>query len=100
MFDGLVQAVLQFITVYGYVAVFVYMVLETAFLFHFVPSEVVVPVAASQLVHDPVSFVTVTTVEAAIGSLLAYVLFSRYGERVIERHGHLIHISERDIERN
>jgi len=103
MFDGLVQAVLQFVAVYGYVAVFVYMVLETAFLLHFVPSEVVVPVAASQLVHDPVSFalfIAVTTAGAAIGSLLAYVLFGRYGERVLERYGHLVHVSERDIERS
>lgn len=83
-------------------AVFVYMFLETAVLLHFVPSEVVVPVAANQLVHDPASsvlFVCVTSAGATIGSLLAYVLFGRYGEWVLERYGHFVHISERDIER-
>lgn len=103
MFDGLVQAVLGFVARYGYVAVFVYMVLETAFILHFAPSEVVVPFAASLLVHDPVSFalfVVVSTGGATVGSLLAYVLFGRYGERALERYGHVVHISERDIERS
>jgi membrane protein DedA with SNARE-associated domain len=82
MFDGLVHPVLQF------VAVFLSMILETAFFLHFAPSEVVVPVAASQLVDDPLSFglfVAVTTAGATVGSFLAYVLFGRYGERVLER---------------
>ncbi|MFB6166469.1 MAG: DedA family protein [Haloarculaceae archaeon] len=103
MFEWLSHAVLGFVRAYGYVAVFVYMVLETAFILHFVPSEVVVPFAASQLVHDPLSFVLFvvdTTVGATLGSLLAYVLFGRYGERVLERYGHLIHVTERDIERS
>lgn len=103
MFEGFVHAVIAFVAAYGYVAVFVYMIFETAFLLHFVPSEVVVPAAASQLVHNPASFVLfvcVTTAGATIGSLLAYVLFGRYGERVLERYGQFVHVSDRDIERS
>lgn len=103
MFEGLLHAILGFIDQYGYFAVFVYMLLETAFVLHFVPSEVVVPVAASQLVHDPVSFVGFvldTTAGATVGSLLAYVVFGRYGERALERYGHLIHVSEADVHRS
>lgn len=103
MFDGLVHVVLGLVQRYGYVAVFVYMLLETSFLLHFVPSEIVVPFAASQLVHDPLSFVVFdidATVGATVGSYVAYVLFGRYGERALERYGHLIHVTERDIERS
>lgn len=103
MFEWLVQAVLAFINQYGYLAVFVYMMLETAFILHFAPSEVIVPFAASQLVHDPVSFVLFvvdTTAGATVGSLVAYLLFGWYGERLLERYGHLIHVSERNLERN
>jgi membrane protein DedA with SNARE-associated domain len=103
MFEGLVRTVLDLVTQYGYVTVFVYMVLETAFVLHFVPSEVVVPFAASQLVHGPVSFVLFVadaTAGATVGSVLAYVGFGQYGERVLERYGHLVHVSERDLERS
>ncbi|MFB6129954.1 MAG: DedA family protein [Salinigranum sp.] len=103
MFEWLVHAVLGFVDRYGYAAVFVYMILETAFILHFVPSEVVVPFAASQLVHDPVSFVLFvvdSTAGATVGSYVAYELFGRYGERVLERYGHVIHVTEHDIERS
>jgi membrane protein DedA with SNARE-associated domain len=103
VFDWLVRAVLGFVQRYGYLAVFVYMILETAFVLHFVPSEVVVPFAASQLVHDPVSFVLFvadTTAGASVGSVLAYASFGRYGERLLERYGHVVHVSEADIERS
>ncbi|MFB6108859.1 MAG: DedA family protein [Haloplanus sp.] len=103
MFEGLLHAVLQFVVRYGYAAVFVYMVLETSFLLHYVPSEVVVPFAASQLVHGPLSFVVFvadTTAGATLGSLLAYVLFGRYGREAIERYGRLVHVSERSLDRS
>lgn len=102
MFEWLVRAVLDFVSRYGYLAVFLYMVLETSFLLHFVPSEVVVPFAAAALVHDPASFVlfvAVTTAGATLGSLLAYEGFGRYGERLVERYGRVVHVSERDLER-
>ncbi|MFB6077852.1 MAG: DedA family protein [Halarchaeum sp.] len=100
---GLADAVLGLVRQYGYAAVFVYMVLETAFLLHYVPSEVVVPFAASQLVHDPVSFaafVADTTAGATVGSVLAYVVFGRYGRLVLERYGRYVHVTEHDIDRS
>ena len=56
MATGFAGTVLDLIHYYGYVVLFVYLVLETAFILHFAPSELVVPVAVSVLVHEPVSF--------------------------------------------
>lgn len=103
MFDGLLQWVLALVHQYGYFALFVYLVLETAFLLHYVPSEVVIPVAASTLVHDPLSFVAFVldaTAGATTGSLLAYLVLGRYGREALERYGHRVHLSERSLERS
>lgn len=103
LFAGIVQAVLHLIAQYGYLAVFVYLMLETANLLPFVPSEVVVPIAAGELVHDPLSFVLFvldTTAGATVGSLLAYLVFRRYGEDVLDEHGHVIRISRQHLERS
>ncbi len=103
MFNGVVHTVLALVKQYGYLAVFVYMVLETSFLLHFVPSEVVVPFAAAELVHGPVSFVLFVadaTAGSTLGSLVAYVLFGRYGREVLERYGHVVHVSERSLDRS
>lgn len=102
MLDWLVDVVLSFVAEYGYVAIFAYMVLETAFILHFAPSEIVIPFAATHLVSDPASFaffLGVTTVGAVIGALLAYYVFGIYGEKALERFGHVIHVEEEDIER-
>lgn len=102
MFSGFVDTVLGFVQQYGYLAVFAYMVLETSFILHFAPSEIVVPFAASQLVHGPLSFalfVVDTTIGATLGSVLAYYVFGHYGGDVVERYGHVVHVSERDFER-
>jgi len=102
VFDGLVTAVVELVRQYGYVAVFVYMVLETAFVLHYVPSEVVVPFAAAELVHDPASFVFFvadTTAGATIGSLLAYWLFGLYGRTALERYGHVVHVTPETLAR-
>jgi len=101
MLDWLVRSVLDFVGQYGYLAVFVYMVLETGYVLHFVPSEVVVPLAASQLVHDGPSFVLFVldaTAGATVGSLLAYGLFGRYGRGLLSRYGHVVHLSEDRVE--
>lgn len=103
MLDWLVASVLGFVGQYGYVAVFVYMVLETSFLVHFVPSEVVVPFAASRLVHDGSSFalfVADTTAGATVGSLLAYTLFGQFGRGVFQRYGHVLHVSDARLEQS
>ncbi|ODR81204.1 SNARE associated protein-related protein [Haladaptatus sp. W1] len=102
MFDWVTHAVLSFVSDYGYFAVFVYMALETAFILHFAPSELVVPFAASQLVHDPLSFgifVLDATVGATVGSVLAYFVLGKNSEYVLGRYGHLVHVTEDDIHR-
>jgi len=103
MAGGLLQFVLDLVTRFGWVAIFLYMILETSFLLHFVPSEVVVPFAATELVHDPVTFVLFvgeTTAGATIGSLVAYGVFGREGRAILERYGHLIHVSETSLDRS
>ena len=102
MLNWLLDVVLGFIAQYGWIAVFLYMVLETAFILHFAPSEIVIPYAATHLVSDRASFglfVVVTTVGATLGALLAYWIFGVYGERALERWGRYIHVDEDDIER-
>lgn len=84
-FAALTDAFLSFVETYGCVAFFVFVVLETSFILHFVPSEVVVPFAAALVVVDPMTFVlfvTIATVGSIVGSLLAY-WFGRGGERVL-----------------
>ncbi len=103
MFGWITHTVLSFISRYGYLAVFVYMALETAFVLHFAPSELVVPVAATQLVHGPASFalfVLDATAGATVGSLLAYYLFGKNGEAVLDRYGGVLHVSDGDVERS
>ncbi len=102
MFGWITHAVLSFVSKYGYLAVFVYMALETAFILHFAPSELVVPFAATQLVHDPISFglfVIDATVGATVGSVLAYYVIGKNSEYVLDRWGYLIHVSDDDIDR-
>ena len=102
MLNWLVDVVLSFVAEYGYVAIFAYMVLETAFILHFAPSEIVIPFAAAHLVTDQASFVVflgVTTVGAVLGALLAYYIFGVYGEKALERFGHVLHVEEEDIQR-
>lgn len=102
MAGGLTQAFLDFMAQYGYLAVFVFMFLETSMVFPFAPSEVVVPFAAGVLVHDPVTVVTFSLAAAAgatIGSLFAYYLFGTVGERALDRYGRYVHVSEADVER-
>lgn len=102
MVQGLTQAVLTFIAQYGLLAVFVYMVLETSLLLHFVPSELVIPVAASRLVTDPVSFlvfVVVTTAGATLGALVPYLLLATFGHEAVAKYGRYIHLSLEDLDR-
>ena len=102
MLDWLVDVVLSFVADYGYLAVFVYMVLETAFILHFAPSEIVIPYAAHHLVSNRFDFgvfLVVTTVGATLGAILAYYVFGVYGEKALERFGHVLHVEEEDIER-
>jgi len=101
--EWVTAAATEAIRQYGFLAVFVYMTLETAFLLHFAPSEVVVPFAASQLVHGPASFglfVLDATAGATVGSLVAYFLLGINGERVLARYGRYVNVGEEDVERS
>jgi membrane protein DedA with SNARE-associated domain len=103
MFEGLVDGVVPFLRTYGYAAVFVFLMLETAWILHFVPSEVVVPAVAAYLVTGPttfVLFVALATVAAVLGSLLAYYLFGVGGESVLRKYGHVIHLPESELDRS
>jgi membrane protein DedA with SNARE-associated domain len=103
MVDGFVDWVVPFMRTYGYVAVFVFLVLETAWIIHFVPSEVVIPAAAAYLVTDPATFalfVGVGTAAAVVGSLLAYYLFGVSGESILREYGHVIRLPESELDRS
>lgn len=89
MASGFEHAALQFLNAYGYVALFVLLALETAMILHFVPSELVVTVAAATLAGNRAQLflvIAVSTLGATAGSLLLYG-FARYGGRpFLERH--------------
>ena len=98
----LADAVLAFVSTYGFIAVFIYIFLETSLLLHFVPSEVILPVAIALLVTGPVTFVIfvgVTTSGAVIGCLVAYYLFGRNAERALRGYGGYVHLGEHDLNR-
>ncbi len=88
MASGFEQAALQFLHTYGYVALFVLLALETAMILHFVPSEVIVTVAAATLATNGIQLVlviAVSTLGATAGSLMLYG-FARYGRcRFLDR---------------
>jgi membrane protein DedA with SNARE-associated domain len=92
----------DFLAHYGYAALFVLMALETGMILHFVPSELIVSVAAAALVHSPLSFaavVLVSTAGASVGSLLPYGA-ARYGGRAfLLRHAALFHMDEGRLDR-
>ncbi len=93
MAGGFEQAAVHFLHVYGYVALFVLLALETSMVLHFVPSEVIVTVAAATLATNTtelVLVVAVSTLGATAGSLMLYA-FARYGgRRFLDRHPHFL----------
>lgn len=91
MSGGFEQAAIHFLDSYGYVALFVLLALETAMILHFVPSEVIVTVAAATLAANKIQLafvIAVSTAGATAGSLMLYA-FARYGgRRFLDRHPH------------
>lgn len=90
------------ITQYGFLVLLVFLFFETSMLFPFVPSELVVPLAAALLVTSPVTFlvfVLTATAGGTIGSLFLYYVFDMAHQPVIDRYGRYIHVSETDVER-
>lgn len=99
----LTQLVFDFIRQYGFLALFLYMLLETGMILHFAPSELVIPFAAAILVTGPVTFglfVIVATLGSTLGALFVYYIFDRYGVRAIDRYGTYVHIDRDDLDRS
>lgn len=102
MFEWLTDALLAFLTQYGYLAFFLFMFGESSMVFPFIPSEIVVPAAAGLLVTGPASFCAFVLVGAAgatLGSLFAYYVFGTTSHDALDRYGRYIRVSERDVDR-
>lgn len=100
---GLTQTALDFIAQYGYLALFVFAFLETSMVFPFLPSELVLPVAAGLLVDSPVTlgaFALVVAAGTTVGSLFAYVVFDTAGVRAADRYGQYVRVSQTDVDRS
>lgn len=96
------QSLHVFIQQYGLLAVFLYMLLESALLLHFTPSELVLPFAAALLVRGPFSFVVfvfVATAGGTTGSIVVYLLFGRNGRRFLDRYGWYLRVSPEQLDR-
>lgn len=97
----LTDAALATVADHGLLALFVFILLETAWVIHFVPSEVVIPAAAIHFVEGPASFaalVGLLTVGAVLGSLVAYYLFGVAGDRLLGRFDRWV--PESEVERS
>ncbi|MEO8546279.1 MAG: DedA family protein, partial [Burkholderiaceae bacterium] len=97
MAGGFEHAAIQFLHAYGYIALFALLALETAMILHFVPSEVIVTVAAATLATDGTRLalvIVVSTLGATAGSLALYA-FARYGgRRFLDRHPRFFGLTE------
>ncbi|WP_222916667.1 DedA family protein [Natrinema sp. SYSU A 869] len=95
-------AALQFIQLYGPLALLLFTFLETSMLFPFFPSEVVVPAAAALLIVDPISFVVfiaAATIGGTVGSYVPFYAFRGPGSRGLGRLRERINVSEGATER-
>jgi membrane protein DedA with SNARE-associated domain len=102
MLAGIEGTATALLAQYGFFALLVFAFLETSLLFPFVPSELVVPVAAALLVTGPASFlafVLALMVGATVGSLFVYFVFDAAHQPVIDRYGTYVSVSTEDIER-
>lgn len=89
MGTGLEQAAVDFLTRYGYFAYFVVLALETGFIIHFVPGELIVSVAAAQFATSPFSLamvILVGTAATTTGCVLLYLIVRYGGAKFFEKH--------------
>jgi membrane protein DedA with SNARE-associated domain len=97
--SSLVAAIPTLVRNYGYLAIFVLMLLESASLP--VPSEVVLPVAgllaAKGLLSFPLAFVA-GLIGAVIGSLIDYALGYYIGKELIYKHLSFFHIKRSSLD--
>jgi membrane protein DedA with SNARE-associated domain len=102
MLAGIEGTATTLLAQYGFLALAVFAFLETSLLFPFVPSELVVPVAAALLVTGPASFLTFVLaimIGTTVGSLFVYFVFDAAHQPVIDRYGKFVSVSTDDIER-
>jgi membrane protein DedA with SNARE-associated domain len=102
MLAGIEGTATTLLAQYGFLALFIFAFLETSLLFPFVPSELVVPVAAALLVTGPASFLAFVLAlmgGATAGSLFVYFVFDAAHQPVIDRYGKYVSVSTDDIER-
>jgi membrane protein DedA with SNARE-associated domain len=86
MESGLTQTTFDLVRQFGYLAVFVFLFLETSMLFPLLPSEVVVPFAAGVLVAGPagiVLFGAASAGGAVVGGVVAYYAFGVGSDRFL-----------------
>src|SRR5438067_12713943 len=85
MATGVEHAIGDFLARYGYLAYFVLLTLETAFILHFLPGEIIVSAAAAKLATSPVQLalvILVGTAATTTGCLIFYAIV-RYGGRSV-----------------
>ena len=83
---GLAGVSFDLVRQFGYLAVFVFLFLETSMLFPLLPSEVVLPFAAGVIVTDPFGillFGAVAAGGAVVGGTFAFYVFGEGGNRVV-----------------
>ena len=102
MLQDLVRLIEQFLTDYGYLAVFILMFIEEAGLPLPLPNEVAlmyVGYLAYQGRLDPNVAGLVATLGAASGSGLLYMIARRGGRPLIRRFGRFIHVTDERLDR-
>lgn len=98
----LTTVALEFVRLYGPLALCVFTFLETSMLFPFLPSEVVVPAAAALIVTDLSSFlvfVTAAGVGGTAGAFVPYVVFADPRIGLLDRLRDHVHVSDDRVER-
>lgn len=88
MVVGLTEPTLALVRQFGYLALFVFLFLETSMLFPLLPSEVVIPFAAGVLVAGPVGvalFGATAAGGAVLGAVFAYYAFGAGGNEFLRR---------------
>lgn len=84
----LIPRFLTYISVYGFLAIAIFAFLESSMIFPYLPAEVVVPLAATELVTGFQSlfvFVAMTTVGGTLGALFLYRLSNEGWEQLGSR---------------
>ena len=102
MLEGLAQALERFLADYGYIAIFLLMLVEEAGIPLPLPNEVAlmyVGYLASKGELDANVAALVATLGAANGSALLYLLARKGGRPLLHRYGRFIHVDDAKLDR-